>query len=289
MKTKTGSFPIGFRRGWSDWQKNLEELIVWAEEWDAEVIDIGKDADTTAAAVRKAGLKIGTADLLEWNTMISKDASTREKALDNNTEYIKTAAETGGLNFFIVMLPEDPSLPARDNFDYMLSSFSELLPVLEQTDSALSVEGWPGPGSLVCTPETFRVYLRQLNSEAAGINYDPSHLIRMNIDPIRFLEEFGEHVVHVHGKDTEIINEHVYECGTELQPVFTEGAGFGSATWRYTIPGNGIMRWQKAFSILKEKEYSGCVSIELEDADFNGAEDGEKTGILQGMRCLSCC
>ena len=41
--------------------------------------------------------------------------------------------------------------------------------------------------------------------------------------------------------------------------------------------------------ILEAKGYAGCISIELEDANFNGAEDTEKLGILQGARFLVGC
>ena len=67
------------------------------------------------------------------------------------------------------------------------------------------VGGWPGGAphfaSLVCTPETVRSFIKDVGP-AAGLNYDPSHLIRLGIDPIRFLREFVGHVYHVHGKDS---------------------------------------------------------------------------------------
>jgi sugar phosphate isomerase/epimerase len=122
-----------------------------------------------------------------------------------------------------------------------------------------------------------------------GINYDPSHLIRQGIDPIRFLKEFGERVHHIHGKDTELLSENLYEYGHEQPPTFGKKFRYGGMAWRYTIPGHGVMRWRKAFAMLEKLGYAGCVSIELEDAHFNGAEDTERLGILQGIRFLSGC
>ena len=121
------------------------------------------------------------------------------------------------------------------------------------------------------------------------INYDPSHLIRQNIDPLRFLEEFAERVFHVHGKDTQWLPENLYEYGSEQPPTFAKRISFGSLHWRYTIPGHGVMRWREAFRILQEQGYAGCVSIELEDANFNGSTDGEKLGFLQGACFLKGC
>ena len=115
-----------------------------------------------------------------------------------------------------------------------------------------------------------------------GINYDPSHLLRMGIDPLRFLQEFGDRVVHMHGKDTELLSENQYEFGHEQPPTFAKKIRFGSLHWRYTIPGQGVMRWGKAFQMLESIGYKGCISIELEDANFNGSTEGEQFGILQG-------
>ena len=34
MKTRTGSFPIGFRRGGGAWQQDLHSLVAWAQAND---------------------------------------------------------------------------------------------------------------------------------------------------------------------------------------------------------------------------------------------------------------
>jgi sugar phosphate isomerase/epimerase len=187
------------------------------------------------------------------------------------------------------MLPEDPQLPRAENFGYMVESFAELVPALEAANARLVIEQWPGPGALCCTPEALRALVKELPSSAIGINYDPSHLIRQGIDPLRFLQEFVDRVGHIHGKDTELLAENLYEFGTEQPPTFAKRIRFGSLHWRYTIPGQGCVRWAETFSILKANGYAGCVSIELEDANFNGTPKGEQFGILQGAHFLQGC
>jgi sugar phosphate isomerase/epimerase len=49
------------------------------------------------------------------------------------------------------------------------------------------------------------------------------------------------------------------------------------------------MRWGEAFRILQANGYAGCVCIELEDGNFNGATESEQLGILQGVRFLEGC
>lgn len=289
MKTRTGSFPIGFRRGNSEWQQDLDSLIGWAKEVDMEVIDLHRDGDTTAKKVLDAGLQVGSVDFPDTKGMISSDKGKRADAIARNAEYIRACAAYGPMDHFLVMLPEHPDRPRKENFGYMVDSFGELISVLEESDAQLVIEGWPGPGALCCTPAGYRAFFEACPSSVMGINYDPSHLVRQGIDPILFLEEFQDRVYHIHGKDTEIIPEHLYEYGHELPAIFEPRFRFGAWAWRYTIPGQGGIRWVAVMEILEDFGYDGSISIELEDANFNGTREGEQLGLIQGAVFLSGC
>ncbi len=90
----------------------------------------------------------------------------------------------------------------------------------------------------------------------------------------------------MHGKDTELSSEGTYEYGHEQPPTFGKAPAFGGMSWRYTIPGQGQVRWVEVMRTLRDAGYQGMVSIELEDANFNGTTEGEKLGILHGARFL---
>jgi sugar phosphate isomerase/epimerase len=286
--TRTGQFPIGFRRGWSDWQKDIAQLARWAKANDFASIDTRGTAEDLAA-LAAAGLRPGSVDLIEWKNLLSPDAAKRAAAVAQNRAHIATCAAHGATAFFTVMLPEQPELPRSENFKYMVESYAALMPALEAANARIVIEGWPGPGALCCTPETVRAFFREVPSRGAGFNYDPSHLLRMGIDPLRFLREFADRVGHVHGKDTELLAERQYELGTEQPPTFAPGVRFGGTAWRYTIPGHGCMRWGEAFRILADAGYRGQVGIELEDANFNGTEAGEQLGLNLGRQFLAGC
>lgn len=289
MKTRTGSYPIGFRRGNGAWQEDLGSLLQWASQNGLEVIDLRKDAAQVGQQVLDAGLRIGSVDMADSRGMIAADAGRRKEAIAANAEHIRNCAKLGPTNHFLVMIPEDPALPRAENFGYMVESYSELAPVFEENNAKLVIEGWPGPGALCCTPEGYRAFFKEVSSPAMGINYDPSHLIRMRIDPLRFLREFSSRVYHVHGKDTEMLDEALYEYGSEQPPTFGKARPFAGMTWRYTIPGHGIARWVEIFDLLVEAGYQGAVSIELEDANFHRETAAEQAGILQGARFLTGC
>lgn len=285
--TRTGGFAVGFRLGWSDWQKDPAAVVAWAKANGFSAVDVGRNGDVAGKVVKDAGLRVGSVDLAEWNAMLSPDAGKRKDAVAKNAAYVKAVgAAIGPANHFTVMLPEDAAKDRKENFTYMVESFAALAPAMEAAQATLVIEGWPGPGALCCTPEGYRAFFKEVPSKAMGVNFDPSHLIRMGIDPLRFLREFVGRVGHVHGKDTSLFTEALYDLGHEQPPTFAAGHGFGSATWRYTIPGAGIFPWVEGFGILKAAGYRGCVCVELEDEHFNGATDTEQRGLLAGKAYL---
>ncbi len=287
--TRTGGFVIGFRRSGAAWQKDLGGLAAWAKANGFGAIDVGRDGDVAAPQVAGAGLRVGSVDLAVWQPMISADAGKRRDAVARNAEYVKACAAAGAKVFFVVMLPEDAALARKENFGYMVESYGELAKTLDAVGGRLAIEGWPGAGALCCTPEGLRALFKACPSPSLGVCFDPSHLLRMRIDPLRFVEEFGGRVWHCHGKDTELLDEAVYEYGIEQPPTFGQPKRFGGMTWRYTIPGHGVMRWGAGLACLQRQGYKGVVSMELEDADFNGTEEGEKLGLTLGRAYLEGC
>jgi sugar phosphate isomerase/epimerase len=290
LTTKTGKFPIGFRRvGYADWQKDPITTIRWARDNHFSAIDLLREGADAARSALQSDLKIGSVDLLEWPGMISPDASKWKDTIQKNIEYIKGFAGIDNLNFFTVMLPEKPDLSRDENFRYMVESYRILAPVLESQNARLVIEGWPGPGVLCCTPETVRAFFKECPSPAFGINYDPSHLIRMGIDPLRFLREFVNRVYHVHGKDTQLLDEGLYEYGNSQPSTFAKKARFSGPHWRYTLAGNGGTDWPAVFKILKESQYQGCISIELEDMNYFETPELQQEGLLKAAKYLSNC
>jgi sugar phosphate isomerase/epimerase len=285
-RTRTGNFPIGFRRMWFDWHKDLAGMIAWARENRFGVVDVGADAAETVPHLLQAGLRPGSIDLPDWRGLITPEADVRRQAVEKAVACIQACAAFGPTNYFTVMLPKQPELPRAENFGYMVESYRQLVPALEAAQGKIVIEGWPGPGALCCTPETYGAFFRECASPVFGINYDPSHLLRMGIDPLRFVREFAARVFHVHGKDTELFPEALYLYGSEQPPTFGKVHGFGAMQWRYTIPGHGVAPWAGIFAVLAQGGYAGAVSIELEDENFVGSPEKEKAGLLHGRNFL---
>jgi sugar phosphate isomerase/epimerase len=110
-----------------------------------------------------------------------------------------------------------------------------------------------------------------------GLNFDPSHLIWLHIDYIRFIYEFKERIFHVHAKDMDIDRDMLYEDGIVT-------CGF---RWqRPRLPGMGLVDWKRLLTALYDVGYSHVVSIEHEDRNFEGSEDLVKKGFLIAKRTL---
>jgi sugar phosphate isomerase/epimerase len=284
FQTRTGKFPIGFRLMGN---KDVAAVCQWMKGEGFGVLDLTANPPEDIAILKKHGIALGTIDLHEWAdfpSMLASDKGRRDAAVAKAMRRIHECAELGAKKFFTVMLTAEEGKPPQETFGYMVESYLRLKDTLEQTKTQISIEGWPAYMAHCCNPESYREFFKEMNSPAFGINYDPSHLIRLGIDHVRFLREFAPQVVHVHGKDTEIMPEKLYELGWE-----TNLARLSGQPWRYTLPGHGEARWPVLFKILEEHKYAGAICIEHEDDVFSGTPELEKEGLIIGARFLATC
>jgi len=290
MPTRTGNFPIGFRRGWTDWQRGeIATLATWARETGFDALDVPIATPADVKTLAKMGLKMGPVDLLDLGDIMATDLAKRRDVLQKNLAYIKDLGAAGVKLFFSVVIPGDHAAKRADNYKLAIECYSPLAHAAHSVGGSIILEGWPGGppnySSLCCTPETVRAILKDI-PRGMALNYDPSHLIRLGVDHYRFLQEFISQVRHVHAKDTAVYPEAQYELGIYSGSSFQSGHGFGEHTWRYTIPGHGVARWPDIFALLKSTNYPGIVSVELEDENFNGTEAGEKAALLHSLNYL---
>lgn len=289
MPTRTGNYPIGFRRGGGEWQKNLTTLASWAKDNAFDAIDLSGLTAEDANILKSAGIQVGSVDL-NTSGLLDNDAGKRRDAIERAVKEVQGAVALGAKAFFLVIIP-DASLKRSEAYARAVESYAPITEALAGVGASLAIEGWPGGSphlpALCCTPESCRRFIADLGGKGVGLNYDPSHLIRLGVDHIRFLNEFAPYVRHVHGKDTELLPEAAYEYGLYQPAIFAKSHGWGENVWRYTIPGHGCARWTEIVKILQSNGFNGIVSIELEDENFNGSEAGEKAGFLHSRNFLS--
>jgi sugar phosphate isomerase/epimerase len=271
---------------------DLDATVAFALEHGFEVVDVGPRRPEEIKQILDAGLRIGSINLpQDWTGLASPDGAKRRDCAQAQAEFIRSLSTVVVTNYFVVAIPEDETRPRSENFSYAVDGYGRLCEAIEATGAKIVLEGWPGRApyfsSLACTPGECRAFLKEVGADALGLNFDPSHLVRMGVDPVRFLEEFVERVFHAHGKDTELLDEGRYEHGVQQPSAHVEPPPFSGLYWRYALPGHGCVRWQRLLEILSSSGYSGAISIELEDKNFNGAQEGEQRGLRASLEFLS--
>lgn len=100
--------------------------------------------------------------------------------------------------------------------------------------------------------------------KAFGFNFDPSHFIHQQFDPVNFINAFPDRIYHVHVKDSKVtLNGHSSILGSHL--------GFGDYRrgWDFVSPGHGDMDLEGIVRALNRIGYDGPLSVEWEDSGMD--------------------
>ncbi len=254
----------------------LEEVLDFAAEagFDAIELDVGghvKTPDGVAAAVaasRDRGLFVCSITLV--GNQLDPDLVWR-KELRAMTHEFAAAVDAADVPILVFFPGRDPAASEEDNYKSFADHANALIADRPGTLS-FAIENWPGGASeyIATTPEGWRMLFALVPDQRFGLEYDPSHLVRLGIDPYAAFEEVKHRLKIVHGKDTSI-------DGARLQRVGYHGMGW----WRYRLPGNGLLDWPRFLAQVRASGFDGTIAIEHEDADFGWPRkdlDARKTG-----------
>ena len=185
--------------------------------------------------------------------------------------------EALGVEVLTTLTGGDPAKGLEENLADFAAVFREVAPAAEGAGVRIAFENWPGLPAVPpmgtknfgFTPQAWEMMFNEVQSEALGLEFDPSHLVWQQADWAAALRRFAHKVYHVHAKDTEIFPERLAANGF-----------FSAGWWRYRLPGYGVVDWHNLTSILKEIGYDGAVCIEHEDPVFSGERRAE--GLQKG-------
>jgi sugar phosphate isomerase/epimerase len=98
-----------------------------------------------------------------------------------------------------------------------------------------------------------------------GFNWDPSHMMWQNVDPVGFILDFRDRIYHVDCKDTRMRppNGRAGVLGSHLP------WGDPRRGWDFVSTGHGDVPWEDSFRALEAIGYTGPISIEWEDAGMD--------------------
>jgi sugar phosphate isomerase/epimerase len=121
----------------------------------------------------------------------------------------------------------------------------------------------PHPGFLVYNPET-ALRLREACGAEIGVNFDPSHFVWQQIDPLLAIRELDDAIFHVHAKDV-YVDPHNSALNGVLDTKHYNRFSERSWTFRSVGYGQGEKFWRDFVSALRIARYDGVLSIEHED------------------------
>ncbi|MET1035774.1 MAG: sugar phosphate isomerase/epimerase family protein [Arthrobacter sp.] len=101
--------------------------------------------------------------------------------------------------------------------------------------------------------------------EAFGLNWDPSHFLWQQIDPVAFISDFADRIYHVDCKDTKM------RMGGGRNGILSSHLPWGDPRrgWDFVSAGRGDVPWEDSFRALAAIGYAGPISVEWEDAGMD--------------------
>lgn len=186
-----------------------------------------------------------------------------------------------GINRINTFIGRDKNKTIDENFETFKEVWKPLIQYAESKNVKVGIENcpmiftrdeWPGGNNLATTPSIWRRMFSEIQSNNFGLNFDPSHLLWMQMDYIKPLYEFREKIFHVHLKDARVYHEKLNDVGIMAYP---------SEFHTPKLPGLGDIDWSKFISALYDIRYNGSVCVEVEDKAFEGSlEDRKKSLVL---------
>jgi sugar phosphate isomerase/epimerase len=147
------------------------------------------------------------------------------------------------------------------------------------------MEGWHPdgyPGNLAYSPELWE-WMFDLG---LFLNFDPSHLLWLGIDPVTALRPYVDKVVHAHAKDAETFAAQRNRFGFFGRTATREADPWDMGWWRYRIPGLGAVDFSSYVDALYEGGFDGVLSVEHEDPVWGGTDAKVRTGLDIAHRTL---
>jgi sugar phosphate isomerase/epimerase len=239
--------------------------------------------DQILATARNAGIRIVSIEYFGPNH-IDPDAGKRAAA---NADFIRALefCHRLGCKFVGTFTGGQPGVTMEDQAAAFADVFNEkYLPVCEKLDVAMGWENHPNDKNFANTPAAMQAVFDKVPSKRLGLEFDPSHFVRLFIDPVSVAWQFKDRILAAHAKDTEI-----------TQPVLQQVGIAGRGWWRYRIPGQGIVNWPAFLTVLLQVHFNGGIAVEQEDQfwDVRGAGNlpdfpqQRKDGFILAQRFLS--
>ena len=285
----------------------LDEVARWAESAGYEALEVAawpSGATEPGAATHIDPARFGPADAERMRSLFARHGLTlsalayyanplhpdqvQRGEVHRHLQACIDAAELLGGAAVGTFVGRNPTRTVTEN---LVDAEKVLIPLVERAGEhgvPLMVENCPKPdwhpdhhpGNLVYSPELWE-WMFDLG---LGLNFDPSHLPGLGIDPVAALRPYVDRVRHVQAKDVQVF-PHRRNRGGYLRPVRRADPA-NAEWWRYRTVGFGDLDWRRLVDVLYEGGFTGVVSVEHEDPVWEGSPEQVQAGLELAHRAL---
>jgi sugar phosphate isomerase/epimerase len=178
---------------------------------------------------------IGDVILPSW---IDADPQQRKIRIDHTISCLHLAANIGCKNISIPPGGKAGLMPEREAVSLFKKGLEQVLPAAEAFGVRLLIE--PEPRLLIENSSQITSFVSDIPSDYIGINFDIGHFFCAGENPAAAFENLFPWIGHVHIEDIAADRTH-----------------------NHLIPGLGAINFAEVFSVMKQLQYAGDISLEL--------------------------
>lgn len=179
---------------------------------------------------------------------------------------------------YVAMFPPVPQDVIDEGYQDFADRWNPILDVFEECGVRFAHE--VHPSEIAYDYWTTQRTLEAIgHRESFGLNWDPSHFMWQEIDPVSFITDFADRIYHVDCKDIRVrVTGRNTRLGSHLP------WGDPRRGWDFVSFGRGDVPWDAAFRALRSIGYDGPLSIEWEDAGMDRLHGAaEAIEVLRGL------
>ncbi|MFP6720616.1 MAG: sugar phosphate isomerase/epimerase [Candidatus Poribacteria bacterium] len=260
------------------WPKGKAERR-YAGVTHVDVVDLTRDQAKQINELVNAN-SINISGLGYYPNPLTPDSSEAEVYV-NHIRQVILAANLLGVKVVNSFIGRDWTRSVEENWPRFKEIWQPLIKFAEDHDICIAIENcpmlftedeWPGGKNLAYSPAIWRRMFEEIPSPNFGLNFDPSHLVWLQIDYLKPLREFSDKIFHVHAKDVRVDRHRLDEVGILGDPLEYHTP---------KLPGLGDVNWGQFFSVLSDVGYQGSVCIEVEDQAYEETLERRQASLIQ--------
>ncbi len=164
----------------------------------------------------------------------------------------------------VAMFPPVPDEMVEAGYQDFADRFNPIMDVFDEVGVRFAFE--VHPSEIAYDYWTAKRMLDAIGHRPAfGLNWDPSHMVWQQIDPVGFIVDFADRIYHVHCKDSKV------QTGNGRNGRLSSHLPWADPRrgWDFVSVGLGDVPWQRCFRALNSIGYDGPLSVEWEDAGMD--------------------